>query len=318
MTKLLLCFLFSIISSSGFSQKVYFIYLQTETEQPFYVRMDKTVHSSSPSGYLILAKLKDSVYSFTVGFPQNKWPEQKFSVAMNRKDHGYLVKNFGDKGWGLFDLQTLAVQMAVAGSARIETKQGENNNKEVSPFTDILARAADDPSLREKQESFGDTEKGPLRNNEKKEVVTTEIKDPVTEKPVEKTEPVIVKTDKPEVKDKELPVKKPEEKSEPVIVKTDKPGVKDKELPVKKSEEKSEPIVVKTEEPKVEIKETVPVREEYKPSVIVKASEAPTGEGLGIVFIDQDNKGKTDTISLVIPNPKPIVAMKENPVKEEK
>ena len=149
MTKFVFCLLFSLSFFKGFSQKVYFIYLQTEGEQAFYVKMDAKVHSSSASGYLILSKLRDSTYSFTVGFPQNKWPEQNFSVAINKKDHGYLLKNFGEKGWGLFDLQTLAVQMATSGSAKVETKKMEEN-KDVSRFADLLSRASDDPSLKEK------------------------------------------------------------------------------------------------------------------------------------------------------------------------
>ena len=149
MNKLTLCLLFSLASLTAFSQKVYFVYLQSETEQPFYVKMNGKIHSSSASGYLILSKLRDSTYNFTVGFPQNKWPEQNFSVAVNKKDHGYLLKNFGEKGWGLFDLQTLSVQMAVSGSAKIEEKKIEEN-KDVSVFTEILSKAADDPSLKEK------------------------------------------------------------------------------------------------------------------------------------------------------------------------
>src|SRR5690349_16747740 len=116
MNRLFLSLSLSLIAFTGFSQKVYFVYLQTENEQPFYVRMDKTVYSSSASGYLILSKLKDSTYSIAVGFPQNKWPEQKFSVTVSRKDQGFLLKNFAEKGWGLFNLQTLAVQMSTAST----------------------------------------------------------------------------------------------------------------------------------------------------------------------------------------------------------
>jgi len=149
MSKPAVCLLFSLASLTGFSQKVYFVYLQSESEQAFYVKMNATTRSSSASGYLILSKLRDTTYNLTIGFPQNKWPEQNFSVTINKKDHGYLLKNFGEKGWGLFDLQTLAVQMAASGSAKIEEKKVEEN-KDVSVFTEILSKAADDPSLKEK------------------------------------------------------------------------------------------------------------------------------------------------------------------------
>src|SRR5688572_21913555 len=146
MSKLLLCILFVAGSISASTQKVYFIYIQSENEQPFFVKMDEKVHSSSATGYCILSMLRDSTYTFTVGFPQQKFPEQKYQVPIRSRDYGFLLKNFGEKGWGLFDLQTLAVQMPL-----IENKDASfrTEKKEVSAFTDILAKAADDPSLRE-------------------------------------------------------------------------------------------------------------------------------------------------------------------------
>jgi hypothetical protein len=149
MNKLLLCLLFVLASLTCSSQKVYFIYLQTESEQPFFVKMSGSIHSSSLSGYLILSKLRDSTYNFTIGFPQNKWPEQNFSVITGKKDHGFLLKHFDEKGWGLFDLQSLKVQMAEVQLAKIEEKQIKES-KEVSAFTEILSKATDDPSLKEK------------------------------------------------------------------------------------------------------------------------------------------------------------------------
>ncbi len=326
MNRILFSAVFLILSVTGFSQKIYFVYLQTENEQPFYVRMDKSTYSSSASGYLILPKLKDSTYSFTIGFPQNKWPEQKFSVGMNKKDHGYLVKNFGDKGWGLFDLQTLAVQMSAGASAKINSN---TENKEVSPFTDILAKAADDPSIKETMIISAVAEKGTgtsVKETEKKETAAIEINNTVTEKPAGKTDPVIVKKEEPKVETRIEPLKETVEKSEPVIVKKEEPKVEDK-VPVKEQAEKAEPVIVKTEESKKEIKEQPASKQEetvgtvtnnYKPSTIIKRSETPVTEGVGIVFIDQDNKGASDTISLIIPDPKPVVAPKEDPVKEEK
>ena len=120
MNKLFISILFSMISLIASSQKVYFVYLQSEADQPFFVKMNEKINSSTGSGYLILSKLHDSSYNFSVGFPQNKWPEQNFSISVDKKDHGYLLKNFGDKGWGLFDLQTLAIQMSPPGNVKTD------------------------------------------------------------------------------------------------------------------------------------------------------------------------------------------------------
>ena len=146
MKRLICCLAILLSVIYSYSQRVYFVYLQSDPEQAFYVRVKDNVYSSSASGYLILSKLRDSSYSFTVGFPQNKWPEQQFKVNVAAKDHGYILRNFGEKGWGLYDLQTSSVQMGT-GNAAIS---GREENKDVSAFTDVLAKAANDPSLRDK------------------------------------------------------------------------------------------------------------------------------------------------------------------------
>ncbi|MDZ4810838.1 MAG: hypothetical protein SGI96_21590 [Bacteroidota bacterium] len=208
MRKIHLSLLFSLAILTASSQKVYFVYIQTESEQPFFVRMNEKVVSSSSSGYIILSKLVDSTYNFSIGFPLNKWAEQNFSVTVSRQDHGYLLKNFDGKGWGLFDLQTLGVQMAMAGS---ENKTNADN-KDVSAFTDILSKAADDPSLKEKPVQ-------PKVEEKKPEVVTPEVvkkeepkvEPPVVTKPVEITIQPEEKKEEPKAEIKEQPITKTEE-----------------------------------------------------------------------------------------------------------
>lgn len=110
----LLTGLFFCSFSNG--QSKYFVYLQTEPAQPFYIKINNQNISANTSGYLILPQLKDGDYKLTVGFPQNKYPEQTFDFKIDSKDKGYLIKNFGNEGWGLFDLQTMSVQKPVSAS----------------------------------------------------------------------------------------------------------------------------------------------------------------------------------------------------------
>jgi len=72
MKKLHLCLLFSLAVFAASSQKVYFVYIQTESEQPFFVKMNDKIHSSTGAGYIILFKLIDSNYNFKFVFPQSK------------------------------------------------------------------------------------------------------------------------------------------------------------------------------------------------------------------------------------------------------
>jgi len=279
MQRFILGFLFLVNVYTASSQKVYFVYLQAEQEQPFFVKMNEKLYSSAASGYLILSRLHDSSYNFTIGFLQNKWPEQNFSVQVTGKDHGYLLKNFGEKGWGLFDLQTLAVQMALAGNAKIDGEV-KSEKKDVSVFTDILSKAADDPSLKEKNIQQ------PKAEGKKSEVILLEV----------------VKKEEPKAEIKELPATKPVEITEqPVLIKEDT------------KVETKEQLILKAEEEKI-----VPA-ELYKRSQVTKKSESSTTEGFGLVFIDAYEDGTRDTIRIIIPNLKMVVNdIKEEPKEEKK
>jgi hypothetical protein len=319
MSKLTVCLLFSLASLTGFSQKVYFVYLQSENEQTFYVKMNAAIRSSSASGYLILSKLRDTTYNFTVGFPQNKWPEQNFSVSINKKDHGYLLKNFGEKGWGLFDLQTLTVQMAVSGSAKIEEKKMEEN-KDVSVFTDILSKAADDPSLKEKSAEPKTEEKKVetvIQESLSKEKPKELAKDTIAIKPDETiSKPELVK----EEKKVEPVIQENVAKENPKELAKDTVAIKPVEIVAKPELVKEEKKVGNQEQPVVKPEETVtPAEEEYKPSLVRKRSESSTTEGFGLVFIDDLRNGTNDTIRLLIPNPRTLVVnTKEEPREEKK
>lgn len=322
MNKLLLSLFFFGIAITAAPQKVYFVYLQSEQEQPFFVKLNEKVHSSSASGYLILSKLKDSSYTINVGFPQNRWPEQRFAIDIKAKDHGFLLKNFGDRGWGLFDMQTLAVQMSQT------TVNKEINNtvkKPVSAFTDILAKAADDSTLRERPVVTMAEEKKPeikITETAKKEEIKPAIVTPGVikieeSKPVVKTEELAKKEElKPVVADTVLVIikdTKAEITSEPVATKS--PVIEEK-------------VVVKTEEPQTEtskekqaeaLTDKPPVTEEvYKKSVVIRKGESSTTEGFGLTFIDEFANGSKDTIRILIPNPKPVAGQVKPEPKQEK
>ncbi len=132
------------------SQRTNFVYLQTEPAQPFQVKMNGMSYTSSQSGYLILSKLVDTSYHIEVSFPSNKWPLQFFHLQVNQVDRGYLLKDFGDKGWGLMDWRSLAVQYS---KLPIETKTIPATAVEDSTdFATLLSLASGDPSLRARTE----------------------------------------------------------------------------------------------------------------------------------------------------------------------
>ena len=280
------CAVLLVFCSAVFCQKVYFIYAQTESEQPFFVKINEKIYSSAATGYVIISNLKDSSYNIGIGFPQNKWPEQQFLVVIKSKDHGYLLKNFGEKGWGLFDLQSMGVQMATENNPNDKALKKEF--AEVSAFTEILSKAANDPSLREKP-AFAIAKKEETTANAQHAVVKEETilsKDQAAVNP-DKTQP-LPKKEKPQIV-----VKKEEVQKKDIF-----------------------PDVGKNHIPKKEV-ETIS-KQQYKKSVVVKKSESSTSDGFGLTFIDQYPGGQKDTIEIIIPNPVSTLNNANNQLAEAK
>lgn len=143
----LLLFLFSFQARGLCAQQSRFVYIQTENKQPFYVKMDKKILSSSASGYIIISKLIDSSYDFSFGFPKKEWPEQKVTITVKEADAGYLLKNFKEKGWGLANLQTMVLLMPEK-----KEENGELVETELAgdAFSTILAAVVNDPTIAQK------------------------------------------------------------------------------------------------------------------------------------------------------------------------
>jgi hypothetical protein len=100
-----------VFDISAEAQQTHFVYLQTEGGRAFYVKINNKVISSSPAGYLILPKLTDGDYKVSIGFPKKEFPEENYRVFVDKKNEGFLLKNFGEKGWGLFNIESYNVIM---------------------------------------------------------------------------------------------------------------------------------------------------------------------------------------------------------------
>ena len=131
------------------AQQNHFIYIQTENKQPFYIKMNQKIYSSSASGYLIIAKLKPDVYDFSIGFPKNEWTEQNLQSTIVDKDLGYILKNYGNEGWGLLNLQTLAVIMPGNNKKINETATVAMSDT----FSNMLSSVVNDPTIKEEVKS---------------------------------------------------------------------------------------------------------------------------------------------------------------------
>ena len=315
---------------TAFSQQSYFVYLQTDNNQPFYVRLDKKIYSSAASGYLVLAHLPDSIHNLTIGFPRDAFPEQEFAIPQNHKDGGFLLKNFGDKGWGLFNLQTMAVIMSSTDPNQKKSTQVTGVRKN-DAFSMLLANAVNDSSILYTV----------YKPKPQPVVITPEKKDTpavVINKPAVKTDTASFERDhvfKPDTaKNKVTKNTITAKKDSAAVAKTTNPVKGKTPLPKNKVPLKKVPVTVTknndstknivaaptnvvkkdTTPPVQEVKTIAPVIKTPLTNV-TKAAELRTDTSYIAVFIDEA-KEKNDTIRISIPFENAFVKAPRNPYQQ--
>jgi hypothetical protein len=141
--KLFFLLLISVFSFSVKAQQTHFVYLQTDNGQPFYVKLNNKVISSSAQGFVILPGIVDGEHQVTVGFPKKEHPEETFSFNIDNNNEGFLIKNFEDRGTQLFNIETLAL----IGGASDSSKTVVSGKKDTDAFSTMLANVVKDSSI---------------------------------------------------------------------------------------------------------------------------------------------------------------------------
>ena len=123
-----------------------FIYLQTENKLPFYVKIDKRILTATDPGYLIVPGLTGNDYPVVIGFLQKEWSEMNVTINVQDANAGFLLKNEGEKGWSLLNLQTnqrLEMQRSKSFQPGVEIQSGAGE------FARVLAEVVNDPTIAE-------------------------------------------------------------------------------------------------------------------------------------------------------------------------
>ena len=136
--QIIFLFFLCIICNQTNAQQKHFIYIESEDRQAFAVVMNGKVFSSSDYGYIIIPRLSDSTYNFTVSFPMNKFPDQAFKCIINKKDVGYKLQNINNNNWSLQNTQTQKVI------------KGNSGMPEDNAFTNMLSDVTNDSTLKKK------------------------------------------------------------------------------------------------------------------------------------------------------------------------
>lgn len=268
-----------------FAQKTNFVYLQTDPQQPFFIKLNEKVISSSAAGYLILPSLTQGSYPITIGFAGGKVKEQLFNLQVQNSDKGYLIKQLGGGEVSLFDLQTTALIPAVNNNNAGNTKLEKEN---VSAFTNALSKASADTTL--------------LYTKPKQEL-------PVTSAPV-----VVKQEPKPPVAAE--PVALPAAKDTvAAVVKETVVGMKETPLPVKETvvpvKEEVKTMTEPAKEPIVQPappvnKPVTPLETAVLSSTIQRKTVNETAEGTTVVYEEAFENGSTELITIIVPAAKQI------------
>ena len=290
MNRILFFFMFIFCSTVVVAQKTYFLYLQSESKQGFFVKHGNTVLNATASGYLVIPDLRDSSYMINIGI-QGKELSRQFQITIDKKDLGFLIMNDKDKELSLFNLQSLAVLKPYSTASFMSNTDIKTEKLESNPFNNMLAKAIDDSTIKEKPIFAKKEEKKP---------------EPAS---IENVAPV----SKPTVNEKQIISDVEENKKEkPVVIVKEEPIIKKVEEPI---------VVVKTEEKKIPEpvieKELIQTKPKSERSSVKYRSESSTTEGVGLVFTDSFQNGVTDTIRILIPNEnkKTIVSEEKDSIK---
>ena len=129
-------------------QQDHFVYIQSDDKVAFDVTVNGTTYKSSPIGYVIIPKLIKGNYQFNISFPNKKFPDQVFAFTIDKVDAGFALKNYDEKGWGLYNLQTMDIMMA--GGKSVTDAEAVATPPVDNAFGNMLSEVVDDSTLNKK------------------------------------------------------------------------------------------------------------------------------------------------------------------------
>lgn len=149
----------------------HFMYIQSESGTPFYIKMNDSLISSTSSGYLILHKMKKGTYPVVIGFAKQKVPEAAFKLSVGDSgDRGYTLKAVGGK-LRLIDIQSQQVMQPIEVATSAGNRILPSTMDEISK-----AQAADSPATE--PEAAGESQVSPAATAPAETASTDQPADP--------------------------------------------------------------------------------------------------------------------------------------------
>ncbi|HVW58979.1 MAG TPA: DUF4476 domain-containing protein [Puia sp.] len=132
-----------LLMGKCYAQESFFVLIQADNSQPFYVKMDDKSLSSTAKGRLILSQMKSGSQTITIGFPKQLFPEQQYTFNIDQ-DLEFQLKDLGERGWGLFNPQTQELKTADKASSTSVRSEGI---KKDDAFSRLMAGVVGDTAV---------------------------------------------------------------------------------------------------------------------------------------------------------------------------
>ncbi|HSZ86382.1 MAG TPA: DUF4476 domain-containing protein [Puia sp.] len=283
MTKIRLLVLSFLFGGNVFAQKNHFIAIQSENKQSFYVKAAENVLKSTPTGHIIIPKLVDSTYIFTIGFTKTPTAEEQFSIVLT-KDVGFILKIGKDNRLVLSNPQTAQLIAPIRqqqyfvseDSATTTTSTTSVTKKADQSFSKLMAQVVNDSAVMENMY---------VADEPKKEVTKTETP----------TKPVIINDSSvANQQKKKNEITKIETSSKPIIT-ADSSAITQRKKRTEDATLHKKIAVIKTPEKKEKL-----IQQQIQP-VVTKLSEKKNVSSFELVYEDVSKNGKKDTINIIIP-----------------
>jgi hypothetical protein len=124
----LLMITLALKSAHVFAQN-HFIYIQSESRQPFTVSVNDKDFTSTVAGYVIIPRLKNGEYDLIVKYNNDKTKGVRFTSVIDKKDLGYTLKDLGNNTAGLVNMQTYATLAAAPFDSYAKNDEKTANDK---------------------------------------------------------------------------------------------------------------------------------------------------------------------------------------------
>lgn len=312
-------FLFSLLVFGQLqAQKVYFITIDADNNQPYSIVLGTKNYSSSAGGHLIIPNLIDSIYYLTVSFPRNIFAEHVFVIKIQNIDRGYQLKKTGEKSWGMFDWQSLELIKPELRDTKPSSTEIISAEKSKDAFARMMAAIVNDSAVLftapakpafVKNDVENKPDKSIIANNEKQPDIAEAKKEDSARVSLNKPEKIGEDTVTNFVKNKPIPdtsTGKSEKYLNKEITKSPVGVLKDKKndsliSSVTNTNRNDSTKKNTTQLPPFSEKKSIPANlAEPKKSSITSLGERWTKESRELTFTDSIDGSMTDTINVII------------------